>query len=124
MRRSDETITVTVPFRVRQYGGRKQILMPDGTPVSEQASPLLDSPLVRSLARAFRWRRLLETGEYLTIDEIAKAERINASYVSRVLRLTLLAPGIVQAILDGKQPDSLTLSGVMTGVPELWHEQT
>ena len=73
--------------------------------------------LVKALARAFRWRRMLETGRYGTIDEIAAAEKINDSYVSRVLRLTLLAPEIVEAILDGRQPEGMMLPGLLKGVP-------
>ena len=60
--------------------------------------------MVKAIARAFRWRDMLESGEYATIREIADAEKINESYVGRVLRLTLLAPDIVEAILGGRQP--------------------
>ena len=65
-------------------------------------APQVDSTLVKAIARAFRWQKMLETGQYATIKEIAKAEKINPSYVSRVLRLTLLAPATVEAILDGR----------------------
>ena len=68
-----------------------------------------------ALAQAFRWRRMMETGRYSTIDELAAAEKINSSYVSRLLRLTLLAPDIVEAILDGRQPD-----GVAPIKPDTW----
>ena len=61
----------------------------------------------RIVARAFRWRRMLETGQYATVKDLAAAEKINASYVCRVLRLTLLAPDLVEAILDGRQPAGL-----------------
>ena len=57
--------------------------------------------MFKALARGFRWRKLLETGAYGTIEEIAAAEKINSSYVSRLLRVTLLAPTTVEAILDG-----------------------
>ena len=83
-----------------------------------------DTTLVKALARAFRWRRMMETGRYGTIDEMAAAEKINASYVSRLLRLTLLAPDIVEAILDGRQPDGVTLPGLLEGVPVGWIQQT
>ena len=75
------------------------------------------------MARAFRWRRLLETGAYATIDEMAAAERINASYVCRVLRLTLLAPDIVEAILDGRQPAGMTLAMLMKPLAVGWRDQ-
>ena len=69
----------------------------------------IDNAMVKAIARAFRWREMLESGEYATIREIATAEKINESYVGRVLRLTLLAPDIVEAILDGRQPVGLQL---------------
>ena len=75
------------------------------------------------MARAFRWRRMMETGRYGTINELAAAEEINSSYVSRLLRLTLLAPQIVEAILDGRQPDDMTLPGLMEPSPVEWVEQ-
>ena len=83
-----------------------------------------DTTLVKALARAFRWRRMMETGRYGTIDEMAAAEKINASYVSRLLRLTLLAPDIVEAILDGRQPQGVTLPTLQEGVPVEWIQQT
>ena len=76
--------------------------------------------MVKALARAVRWRRMLETGVVVTIREIAAAERINEPYVSRVLRLRLLAPEIVEAILDGRQPPDITLRGLMKGFPVEW----
>ena len=82
-----------------------------------------DITLIKAVARAFRWRRMLETGRYGTIDEIAAAEKINDSYVSRVLRLTLLAPDIVEAILDGRQPEGMTLPGLMEPFPVEWKGQ-
>jgi hypothetical protein len=82
----------------------------------------VDSTLVKALARAFRWRKMLETGRYGTIDELAAAEGISGSYVCRILRLTLLAPDIVEAILDGRQPTEITLPGLMEPFPVEWEE--
>jgi len=79
-----------------------------------------DTTLVKALARAFRWRQMMETGRFVTIDEFAAAEKINSSYVSRLLRLTLLAPDIVQAILDGQQPEGMTLPALMEPFPVGW----
>jgi len=69
------------------------------------------------------WRRMLEKGRYGTIDELAAADKINSSYASRLLRLTLLAPDIVEAILDGRQPDGMTLPGLMEPFPVEWEQQ-
>jgi hypothetical protein len=83
-----------------------------------------DTTLVKALARAFRWRRMMETGLYGTINDLAAAEKINSSYVSRLLRLTLLAPGIVEAILDGRQAEGVTLPGLMEPFPVEWEQQS
>jgi hypothetical protein len=85
-------VTVKVPFAVRKRGGRKLVLAPDGAPVPPMA-PQVDSTLVKAIARAFRWRKMLETSRYATIKEIAKAEKINSSYVSRVLRVDAAGAG-------------------------------
>ena len=86
---------------IRRRGGRKQIIGPDGAAVGAceaegVAATRGDPALVKALARAFRWRRMLEAGDYYTIDELAAAEKINPSYLSRLLRLTLLAPGLME----------------------------
>jgi hypothetical protein len=94
-----ETMTVHVPFRVVKRGGRKEMHLPEGAAQPRRT----DSSLVKALARAFRWKRMLESGEFATIAELAEREGIAPSYMTRVLRLTLLSPDIVEAILDGKQ---------------------
>jgi hypothetical protein len=85
-------VTVREPFSIRRRGGRKLVLAPDGT-AGTWAAPRrhVDNAMVKAIARAFRWRQMLEDGAYNTIAEIAVAEKINESYVGRVLRLTLLA---------------------------------
>ena len=88
-----ETIMVNVPFRIVRRGGRKEIQLAPDVPPKHRT----DNALVKALARAFRWRNLIESGAYGTIEEIATAERINPSYVSRVLRMTLLAPDIIES---------------------------
>lgn len=118
------TITVRIPISIRKRGGRKLILAPDG--ISETwTSPCrrIDSAMVKAIARAFRWREMLENGTYATIAEIAVAEKINDSYVGRVLRLTLLAPDIVEAILNGQQPAGLQLPALMKPLPIDWAAQ-
>lgn len=113
------TITVTVPFRIVKRGGRKEMHLPDGAAHPRPA----DSTLVKALARAFRWKRMLEAGEFATIAELAQRERIATSYMTRVLRLTLLAPEIVEAIVDGKQGPEVTLARVLEGFPVEWEAQ-
>ena len=120
---TDQTVTVTVPFAIRKRGGRKLVITPDGMAAAPTPRSRLDSALLKALARGFRWRKLLETGHFATIQEIAKAENINPSYISRVLRLTLLAPEIVEAILAGTQPAGLTRAEVMKPFPMEWQRQ-
>ena len=120
---TDQTVTVTVPFAIRKRGGRKLVITPNGMAAAPTPRSRLDSALLKALARGFRWRKLLETGHFATIQEIAKAENINPSYISRVLRLTLLVPEIVEAILAGTQPAGLTRAEVMKPFPMEWQRQ-
>ena len=115
-----ETMTLHVPFRIVKRGGRKEMQLPEGA----AHSPRTDNTLVKALARAFRWKRMLESGEFATIAELAEREGIAPSYMTRVLRLTLLAPDIVEAILDGKQGPEVTLSQCLEPLPPSWSEQT
>jgi hypothetical protein len=118
-----DTITVAVPITIRKRGGRKLVLSPAGEEITAPARPRIDNTLVKALARAFRWRKLLEAGVYATVAEMADAENINRSYVSRVLRLTLLAPEIVESILDGRAGTELVIPDLLKPRSELWMEQ-
>src|ERR1700720_1203839 len=112
------TVTVRIPISIRRRGGRKLVLAPDGT-TDTWAAPCrrIDNAMVKAIARAFRWRKMLENGTHATIAEIAAAEKINESYVGRILRLTLLAPDIVEAVLNGRQPPEMTLAVLMRPFP-------
>jgi hypothetical protein len=120
-----KTITVRVPISIRRRGGRKVVLAPDGT----RGDPCklfchhADNAMVKAVARAFRWRDMLENGRHATIKEIASDETINESYIARVLRLTLLAPDIVDSILRGDHSASITLATLMRPFPPLWTDQ-
>jgi hypothetical protein len=120
----DRTMTVRVPMTIRRRGGRKLVLAPNGVEVT--AAPVarhVNNAIVKAIARAFRWRNMLESGQYQTIREIAAAENINETYVGRVLRLTFLAPDIVGAIVNGRQPAGLQLDALMRRFPVGWEEQ-
>ena len=120
---TDQTVTVSVPFVIRKRGGRKLVITPEGMTAAPAPRARIDSALLKALARGFRWRKLLETGNFSTIEEIAEVENINPSYVSRVLRLTLLAPEIVEATLAGRQPEELTMARAMQPFPAEWARQ-
>jgi len=119
---SANTITISIPIKMRTRGGRKLVLAPVGGDWAP-ARPKVDNAIVKAQLNAFRWRKLLEAGAYATIGELAAAERINPSYVSRMLRLTLLAPDIVEAILDGKQGPEVSLAQMSDPFPAEWARQ-
>lgn len=120
---NDSSMTLRVPITIKSRGGRKLVLAPDGAEITAPVTRHVDNAMVKAIARAFRWRHMLENGEYTTIREIAAAEKINETYVGRVLRLTLLAPDIVEAIINGRQPAGLQLDGLMRRFPVVWQAQ-
>jgi hypothetical protein len=93
-----QTITVRTPMAWKRHGGRKVIIAPDGRDAWAPAKPRPDETLIRALARAHRWKRMLEEGTYRSAGELAEAESVTRSFVNRLLRLTLLAPGVVEAV--------------------------
>jgi hypothetical protein len=142
------TVTVTVPFSIRKRGGRKLIITPEGVAAVPAPRARVDSALLKALARGFSWRRLLEIADCATIGEIAEAANISPSCVSarsdevespgrkelapnqfleddpsRVLRMTLLAPEMVEAILAGQQPEGFTIARAMQPFPIGWPYQ-
>ena len=125
VRRDGDRITVYIPMVMKTRGGRKEIILPDAL-VPEQ-SPARKSaaqePLVIALARAHRWRKLLESGQYRSIEALAQAVKLDRSYVGRILRLTLLAPDIIQTILQGTEPSGFSLEKLTKAFPEEWEEQ-
>lgn len=116
-------ITVRVPLAIRARPGRNTVVSPTGeaytpSPVRTRADPAL----LKALARAFRWQRLLHEGRYASISELAGAERIERGYLGRVWQLTLLPPRMVEAIVDGRQGEDVTLPGLMGGVSAVWQD--
>src|SRR6202158_6174075 len=117
------TITVRIPISLRHQGGRKQVVTPAGATPWVPARTRIDTTMVKAIVRAFRWRDMLESGDYATVRDLAKAEAINESYLGRVLRLTLLSPKIMEAILEGKQPATLQLDELLKQFPIDWDRQ-
>ena len=109
------SITVRIPMTFKRRGGRKVIIAPDGGDAWAPAKPRPDETLIRALARAHRWKRMLENGTHASINALAEAEKINRAYVCRLLNLTLLSPKITEAVLDGKQSRGLILEGLISG---------
>src|SRR5512144_775918 len=118
-----KTITVRIPMTFARRGGRKVIVAPDGGDAWAPAKPRPYEMLIRALARAHRWKRLLEDGRYRSAAEIAEAEGVTRSFVNRLLRLTLLAPDIVEAIMEGTAAEGDAAGGVDRNYPERLGEQ-
>ena len=112
----DDIIVIEIPFKLRRRGGRKQVVVPDNTP----SAP---TQLQFALARAFHWRKMLDEGEVESLQELAVTLGIEESKVARQLRMTLLAPDIVEAILEGKKPSGLSMTQLLGSIPAMWEEQ-
>ena len=116
-------LSITLNPTFKRHGGRKKVLLPDGScwkPATDSDQP---TPLQHALARGYRWLGLLESGQCRTITDIAKREKVDNSYVSRMLNLTLLAPDIVEGILDDSLPEAVILFALAVDPPRLWAEQ-
>ena len=117
-------LTVRVPLTIRRRPGRKTLVSlgfgAEGGRIATKADPAL----VKALARAYRYQKLLDEGRYASISEMATAEKIERGYLGTLLRLTLLAPEMVEAILNGRQPEGVTLPALLEGVPVGWGEQS
>lgn len=112
-------IIVTIPWAMRRRGGRKLIIAPEGM----EEEPPREETLAKLVAKAHRWIRLLEGGKISSFRAIAEQEKLDESYVGKVLCLTLLAPDIVEMILDGRQPDVMTWRELRRPFPVEWERQ-
>jgi hypothetical protein len=118
-----QAFTIRIPVTWKRRGGRKVIVASDGGDMWAPRNPRQDETLIRALARAHRWKRLLDEGSYRSAGELAEAEGLTRSFLNRLLRLTLLAPDIVEAILDGHRPKALQLEDLTRTLPSAWDEQ-
>jgi hypothetical protein len=117
-----ETLTIRIPMRLQRRGGRKLIMTPEGM-AAPARRPRRDETLVKALVRAHRWRRRIESGQAKSITDLAEQEGVTDAYVCRLLPLTYLAPDIVEAVLDGRQPKGLRLADVLGNGPLAWNAQ-
>jgi hypothetical protein len=117
------TLLISIPISFRRQGGRKMVVTPSQAPKWSPSPPRIDSTIVKALVRAHRWRSLLESNRFASVRELAKAEKINESYLCRVLRLTLLSPDLTNAILNGQQPEGLDLAQLLKSLPAEWDKQ-
>jgi len=120
---SDGRLTLSVPIQIKRRSGRKLVTLPNGETIRARPWDTAATPLQLALARGHRWLAMLESGEAKSLKEIAAAEGIDNSYVSRMVNLTALAPDIVAAILDDAMPNHVTLFDLAVDPPALWDEQ-
>jgi hypothetical protein len=121
--RDERTITVHVPLTFRRKGGRKLVISPTGEEQRSAPVRYIDDALLRSVVQAFDWKQMLDEGKYASVSELAAAMKLNRSFVSRVLRLTLLAPDVVEAILNGRQAEAAQRQDLLHKLPGCWAEQ-
>ena len=118
---TEDQTTVHAPFVFKKRGGRKLVVTPDSAEWAPR--PRVDNAMVKARARAFRWRKLVDTGVHATLEDLARAKRLAPSYVSRILRLTQVAPEIVEAIVDGRQSAEMQLDDLLETFPLDWERQ-
>lgn len=116
-------LTVRIPMSFRRQGGRKRIVAPGDAAAIAPPPPRPDEAIVRAVVRAHRWRQMLDNGVYATLNDLARAEKINPSYLSRVMRLSLLAPDVIEAILDGRLREGVQVTDLLDPLPMDWEEQ-
>jgi len=121
--RDTGALTITVPMTFKKRGGRKLVIAPNGADACALPRVRIDNTMTKALARAHRWKKQIDSGRFQTVQDLADAEKINPSYIARILRLTLLAPYIVEAILNGRQPAGLQLDDLLAPFPVEWERQ-
>lgn len=121
-----DTLHIRIPMQFSRRSSRKMIVGPDGKTISEMIDAEADNTdytFISALGKAFSWQRMLDEGKYQTPKELAEKEKVEVTHMYRVMRLTFLAPDIIEAVLNGKQPRTLTLQNVVRGFPISWQEQ-
>jgi hypothetical protein len=117
------SLVINVPMKFKRRGGRKEIIVPEG--LKSSAAQRLDAQesLLTALAKAHLWKDLLDSGKILSISELAQRLGLDQSYIARTLRLSYLAPDIIEDIARGNEPSGLSLAKLHKGIPLLWEEQ-
>ena len=121
--RDGEAVVIDIPMSFRRRSGRKEVVLPPGALGGASKTAKLPTPLALALARAFRWQEMIESGQVQSNSDLARQLKLDQSYIARIIRLASLAPDIIEAILDGQEPDSLSLWGLRRDVPLLWQDQ-
>ena len=123
VRRESETLVIRIPMELKRRGGRKEIIVPESLPGSLPSKSPTQEPLKTALARAFHWQELIDSGKYASVTELAEALGVDRSYVGRIIRLALLAPDIVEAIVRAQEPSGVSLERLTKRIPVVWEAQ-
>jgi len=123
MHRDGNAVIIDIPMSFRRRSGRKEVVLPPGAVATSAVPARPPTPLAIALARAFRWQEMIESGAAKSNSDLARRLKLDQSYIARTIRLASLAPGIIETILDGQEPDGLSLWGLRRDVPLLWQEQ-
>ena len=123
VRRDGDAVVIDIPMSFRRRSGRKEVVLPPGVVAVSALPAKPPTPLALALARAFRWQEMIESGAAKSNSDLARKLKLDQSYVARTIRLASLAPDLVEAILDGQEPDGLSLWGLRRDVPILWDQQ-
>ena len=115
------TVDIRVPMEFKRRGGRKEIILPPDAATAGDVGPR--SPLVVALARAYRWQRMIDSGEVSGVEAIAAQHGVDRAYISRILCLATLAPDLMEAVLKGNGPQGISLVKLHRSLPLWWNEQ-
>ncbi len=120
----DQKIIVRIPINLRRWGGKKVLVGPQGQDLRRiDLEVRKDEKLLKALGRAYRWHKMIAIGQYQSVSDLAEAENINKSYLQRMMRLMLLSPRIIDAVLNGQQPEGFALTDVEKAFSPVWSEQ-
>lgn len=120
----DQKIIVRIPINLRRWGGKKVLVGPQGQDLRKlDLEVRKDEKLLKALARAYRWQKMIAIGKYQSVSELAEAENINKSYMQRMMRIMLLSPKIIEAIINGQQPEGFSLTSIDRPFTPIWSEQ-
>jgi len=118
---TDNTIRVVIPLTLRKKNGRPKILPPDEVTLRDGQAQ--DPHVLRAIARAWNWRRQLESGAASTIQDVAAAVKVSDRFVSRMMRLAYLSPEVLERLVIHRIPPALSLTDLIAAADLPWAEQ-
>lgn len=120
---SDAPITFDIPIQFKIRGGRRYIMTPDGQDLVPQKTQKLESNMIKAIIQGHGFQHMIDRDPDLTIMKLAERKKVDHGYIAKTIRMTQLAPDIIEAILAGRQPHSLSLADFLRPFPDAWQEQ-